>query len=340
MLLRVLTFLLFMMAVNFPASAVEEPWVELPEDQAIRDQTRAAFLAGEFDRLDAWADDYLTSRSRTASGNWKLLLFYSTFGYYPHFLYADYDDATLVRMTGQVQKWIDARPHSRAARIVMGMAIMDRAWLCRGRDALPRIPLECWATYVKYKKQSFDYLMSVRNGAADDPHWYAALLEAMLPEGPKLGDPEATAKEAAGRFGDYGGIYEPIVLIHAPLFGARQETLDDLIEKTADTVGGIEGDIVYARIYLIVAERITREYTFGQTRASWVRLDAGFKAVMERYPTQRYRNAHALFACLARDKRRIRDLTPPVIESGPLAEVWFDREDMAKYCLEYANQPG
>jgi len=337
MLLRVLTFLLIMMALTLHASAVEEPWVELPEDQAIRNQARAAFLAGEFDRLDAWADDYLTSRSRTASGNWKLLLFYSTFGYHPNFLYPDYDDATLATMAAQVQRWIEARPHSRAARIVMGMALMDRAWLCRGRDALPRISLECWATYFKYKKQSFDYLASVRHVAADDPHWYAAMLEAMLPEGPKLGDPEAMAKEAAGKFGDYGGIYEPIVLINAPLFGARQETLDDLIEKTADAVGGTEGDIVYARFYLIVAERITRDCTFGRTRANWARLDAGFKAVIERYPTERYRNAYALFACLAQDKRRIRNLTPRVIASGPLPEVWFDRADMAKYCLDYAN---
>ena len=340
MLLRVLTFLLFMMAVTLPASAVEEPWVELPEDQAIREQTKAAFLAGQFDRLDTWADDYLASRSKTASGNWKLLIFYSTFGYYPHFLYADYDDATLARMAGQAQKWIDARPHSRAARIVMGLALMDRAWVCRGRDALPRISLECWATYFKYKKQSFDYLMSVRQEAADDPQWYAAMLTAMLPEGPQLGDPQAMAREAVSKFGDYGGIYEPIVLINAPLFGARQATLDELIEKAADAVGGTEGDIVYAKIYLIVAERITREYTFGQTRAMWARLDVGFEALLKRYPTERYRNAYALFACLAGDKRRIRDLTPQVIASGPLPEVWFDRKDLAEACLEYANRQG
>jgi hypothetical protein len=337
MILRVLASLLLFIAVTIPASAAKKLWVELPQDQAIWDQTRTAFLAGDFDRFDAWADVYLASKSKTASGNWKLLIFYSTFEY-PHFLYPDYDEATLARMAAQAQKWIDARPHSRAAKIVMGITIMDRAWFWRGPDPLPRIPLESWATYFKYKKQSFDYLTSVRDEASGDPHWYAAMLSAMVPEGPTLGDPDAMIREAIRKFADYNGIYEPIVLINQPKFGAGQQTLDDLIQRTADAVGGEQGDIAYARMYWSVAERISRYKTFFETKASWARIDAGFTALAQRYPTERYRNAHALLACLANDKRRMKELTPAVMASQPLWDVWLD-DDMARACLAYADMP-
>jgi hypothetical protein len=131
--------LLFVIACSEPPVVDKLPAVKRPPETLTDDQQRKTFrdelvllLEQEnFAELERIAHDFTTKKERFPGGDWKLSRFYDAVGYTPT-APKQVDQTDYRRRIAKIQKWIEQKPHSIYANIVLGDAQIGYAWQFRG----------------------------------------------------------------------------------------------------------------------------------------------------------------------------------------------------------------
>ena len=94
---------------------------------------------------------------------------------------------------------------------------------------------------------------------------------------------------------------------------------------------------MYARIYWSASQTQYGRDLFTDSDVIWEKMKKGIDDVLKRYPDQWNINNFALFACLANDKEKARELFN-LIKQPIIWKVWKSEADYQQY-KAWANEP-
>jgi len=182
-----------------------------------------------------------------------------------------------------------------------------------------------------------DFLLAHRAVAEKDPYWFTLM---------------ATVSASLGRepaeiltLVDEGLKVEPhnfdLVIAASARFtperGGDAAKLEAFANAMMERFAPFDGPNIYARIYWQALTTYYKLTLFKTSRVDWTKLKPAIASLVERYPVDVHRNAGALMACLAGDRRMTADLIGDK-KFIPLRNFWQD-PDALDYCRNWAFAP-
>ena len=292
---------------------------EMQDRAAIRAEVAAAFSGEDFARLDAMADEFRRSKSRTSSGLWHLTLFYAGLG--DAFDSEGASDERWTAVEHRIEQWAKRRPDSPTAHVAYGMALIGHAWFLRDDHAADAVPPEAWASFRRYIGRAHDYLLAHKAEASVDPRWYETMLIVARNQDWDARSFRHLLDEALrAEPGFYQTYFAALDYLRCKCRGdvtVVEALADDAVTATRQT----EGTAMYARIYWYASQAQFGNDIFSDSLVAWPKMRASFDDIIKQYPDAWNTNNYARFACLAGDRDKARQLfaligTSPVAEPG------------------------
>jgi hypothetical protein len=292
---------------------------EIRDRHAMDASVAAAFADKDFSRLDAMADEFRRSKSRTSSGLWLLTLFYASLraAIAPH---TASDDGWTEAEHG-LEQWAKAFPSSPTAHIAYGLALTEHGWFFRGNGYANDVPPDAWVPFRKYIARARDYLVAHKAEARIDPCWYETMLDIANAQGWNEEEFRRLLGEALRAEPDFYATYFAAVEYLLPKWHGDVTEVEKFASEAVLATRDIEGTAMYARIYWYASQRQFGNSIFNDSAVVWPKMKAAFDDVIKRYPDAWNTNNYARFACLAKDRSTATQLFAR-IGASPLAEAW------------------
>lgn len=305
---------------------------EIGDRDAIQTVVVDAFGAKDFARLDAMADEFRHSKSRTSSGLWHLTLFYAGLDAAFHSYGAS--DEGWKEVEHSIERWADASPTSPTPHVAYGMALMDHGWFFLDDRHADAVSPDALASFRQYMQRAHDYLLAHKAAASIDPHWYETMLIVARTQGWDVGPFRRLLDEALHA---EPGFYQTYFVALDYLFPKSHGDVT-MVEAFANEAVLLtrqtEGASMYARIYWYASQTQFGNEIFSESLADWPKMRTAFDDVLTRYPDAWNTNWYARFACLARDRDKAYQLFDR-IGASPVAEAW-DPPELFTRCREWA----
>lgn len=304
--------------------------------ETIRQEVISAFLQQDFARLEAMAEQYRRSKSRTPSGLWTLGRFYAAFGsLYPQGtppeVWLEASKATL--------SWAEKFPESPTPRIAHAAILSKYAWEIRGYREAGAVQEETWAPFHENQSSARAYLEQHKSIAAADPHWYALMLSILKTESADDETIKQYYLEGVSREPLYLPTHMEALYNFIPKWGGSAQEVDDFILLATRQVEKPQRDMLYARLYWASASNQYHDKDFfRETRADWPRMRRGMKAVVGEYPDVWNIFHFTNFACYAGDKKTTGEYMSLLQEHE--ADSWFENYTDYKLCKEWVFNGG
>lgn len=310
---------------------------ELEERAKIMATARQNFEVENFQRLEDDSTTYRQGKSRTASGVWKLTVFYSgisealTVRGNPNKIDANFDDLEM-----KVQKWMRRFPDSPTARIAYGILLSNRGWAFRGKGYASEVNPESWAPFRKYVAAARTHMEKNKSIAAIDPRWYELMLSIARSEGWERTAFEELLEEGLSREPLYYQTYFLALEYLLPKWHGGLADIENFAQAAVARTRQQEGSGMYARIYWFASQTHFRNDLFSNSLAVWPRMREGFEDVISRYPDSWNLNNYAKFACLAKDRAKTEEIMKRV-EAQVVPEAWSP-PTLRESCRAWAAQ--
>ncbi|HVI28052.1 hypothetical protein [Hansschlegelia sp.] len=324
----------------------EEDLAHFAKPAPIPDETRARqviaaavtedFAAGRFDRLGATYAAFLAAKATTASGYWKLALFYQ--GVAPlSMLYeagARVDQPSFDALRKQTDAWLAAAPASGGAVIARARLHLSEAMELRHGRAQTALTAEQKAAKATDELSAARKLLDDSKAwASNDPEWWATALQvaqALHADQPQF---DSLVAEAMARESTYDPLIEAVL---ARAAGPRSPaSLPYMLQvMTAASPAG-QANEVYARGVLMIARNNKTSDIPSLTELDWRRAKAGLDVLLARYPSQWNLNAAANLACLARERAVAAQLLGWI--GDDVIEAQWSNWRAPKACLNWAS---
>ncbi len=254
---------------------------EVQEFKSDMDKRAVALLtAGDFPGLDAMARDFRKSQASFATGGWKLNYFYQV-------LSEVGDEAPEkdweVRLA-LLRRWFEADTESITARVAMARALVNYAWHARGNGWASDVKSDAWPLVAERITEAGRILDAARDLPEKCPGWYCAwMMKAMLAGDDRQRYGELFA-EGVHNFPACSSLYVlKVWYLQERWYGTPGEW-QAFAKQSADSLGGENGDALYAQIVWYVHSGRTYGDPIGETGIEWPRARRGFEALRRRYP--------------------------------------------------------
>ncbi|MEQ1514738.1 MAG: DUF4034 domain-containing protein [Lysobacteraceae bacterium] len=327
--MRVLSTLLLTALLGLAAEAGASDPADVPEPGAylaVKNESSDLFIAKNYEALDARMEQYVTRKTRTASGRWVSGPFFEGVLYGTGRPEASHD-ASVARwdlLEKRVQDWAKDRPDSALARLTLAQVIVNRAWHIRGSGYASTVPASAWKPFREQLSRAQRYLDSESRVASRYPEYYT--LKLFVAKG--LGDDrkivDAIFEEGTRRFPGYDPLYFSMVDYLLPKWHGDADQVEAFARDAVMRSRRTEGQGMYARIYWVAAQSQFEDALFRESGVHWKQMRDGFEDVIKRYPDQWNLQNYAHFACQAGDLKTLRKLLPR-IERPVLADAWSGR---------------
>ena len=183
-------------------------------------------------------------------------------------------------------------------------------------------------------------MIDIKPKASALPNWYELMIEIQSSLGRPASERQKTFVEGATRFKTYFPMYFSMENYLEPKWGGSWKAVDDFAKWSVNNTKGSEGQTMYARIYWLVAQGVTRDKNlFKDTLANWPMMKAGFEDLMKRHPKSKWNlNNFAAFSCLAGDKATFLSLRKQM-NRDVLEAAWPDNNslDLCEQKYSYAK---
>jgi hypothetical protein len=308
---------------------------EMQDRAIIAGAARQAFLRGDFAQLESVSHSFRTTKSRTSSGLWKLTLFYAGIatgidaqaGAQPR-------DAAFRELEDRTTRWAEQYPGSPSAHISKSMVHIAHAWAHRGGGFAPTVRPEAWAPFHKYISLARQNLEAHKSVAAADPRWYETMLTVARAEGWERHEFDSLLNEALEREPVFYQTYFLALEYLLPKWHGGTREIEAFAQEAVRRTSEQEGRGMYARIYWFASQTQFQNDLFNESFVAWSRMKEGFEDVIARYPDAWNLNNYAKFACLARDRKKARELMKR-IESTVVVEAW-QPQSLQQRCSDWA----
>lgn len=295
---------------------------ELLQRSDIQNITSLSLLHENYRALDQQANEYRTKKSRTPSGLWKLTLFY----------YAINDFAAINRkdekywssLKSKTEQWIKEYPESPTSYIAHGIVLMRYAWKFRGGGFADTVPDDACEPFHENLIKAKEFLEKNKKIASKDPHWYEVMAAIAIPLNTERSEFQKIIDEGLKKEPLYYQLYFAAVDYYAPKWHGNEEEIEALANWAVELTKKQEGLGMYARIYWCASQTQYGKHLFMDSNVVWKKMKQGIDDVLKRYPDQWNINNFALFACLANDKAKARELFTRI--TNPMYRVVWDSE--------------
>jgi Domain of unknown function (DUF4034) len=293
----------------FEITVVETP--ETRGQKAINNEASQLFFTKDYDKLEALAALYRSSKERYADGAWKL-----------QFLYESIDsintrseriwgqsDVVWANRRQEIQDWINAKSNSITARIAMASFLRNYAWEARGGGYANTVSDEAWRRFSERLNQAAEVLSGAKNLNEKCPFYWSSAMgigRGLQVTRTQFNDLFNEAIQAEPDFEDYYNLRAIFLLPR--WYGDEGEWEKDLAQS-ADRIGGEDGDMLYAQVVWGVHHYDVSGNFFQENPGiSWDRVDRGFNVIEKRFPDSlAAKNERAYLAALEGDKQKARD---------------------------------
>jgi len=268
----------------------------------LQQQIAKLVTIGAYQELENIAADYRINKSRFTDGGWKLNAFYMTFSEGKH------TDSEWRKLIANLEVWYRGYSKSVTAQTALGCAWFGYAWHARGRDFADKVTDEGWKLFRERKGRAYELVKESVARNSDCPERYNLLLR--LANGLGWSEEEywRQFRKAIVFAPEYEQYYLSAAIHLLPRWGGTEGAWLRFAEQSADSAPSGSGNILYALI-------ISRIQQFGEFRTlldsgiSWERLQSGYREMSKKYPNSSWNaNRFALFACLAEDKKTVREI--------------------------------
>jgi hypothetical protein len=290
-------------ALPFNVTIVE---TNLTRAKALSRQARELFKAKDYEKLEQLAAQYQNSKECFPSGEWYLANVIGGIG-----ISGANDEQWQAQFTA-LREWIRIRPKSIFPRLALADALISYAWQARGSDTADKVTEDGGKKFVERATQAHRVLKDAKSLEEHSPEWWPLMMRCGLALGMDKRTEDSLFRQALKEYPDYTFFYCGRAYYLLPRwYGAKGEWEADL-KKSADLLGGDEGDLLYARVIWHLND--VHENIFRENALSWERVDRGFEVMEKRFPDSLSpKSMRAYMAALGADH--------------PTARKYFDRLD-------------
>jgi hypothetical protein len=311
---------------------------ELEQRAEIKAAAKRSFLLNDFDDLERLAASYRREKSRTASGVWKLSVFYDGINdVFIDILKEQRDVAAYDRVEERTRNWVEKYPESPTGHIAHSMVLAERAWAHRGRGAADTVSDAAWALFRQHIAATRAYLEKHKDVASVDPAWYGEMIAIARDQNWDRAKFDALLEEALDREPLFYQNYFTAVTHLMPRWHGDLQQIEDFAQYAVRKTRHLEGQGMYARIYWYASQMEFKNEIFTNSLADWPQMKAGFDDVISRYPDAWNLNNYARFACMARDKPKAVELLAR-IGTSVVSEAWVPI-GLQSQCAQWSSMP-
>lgn len=308
-------------AMALLGAVLAAPATAAPDEsaRAIRQHVDAEFHNGDFEALERPAASYRDPSQRTADGHWKLGAFYQQ----------------LAKTTGRpwigislegaawttIESWQQRYPDSVAALFARVMAMCTYAQMVEWAERSGKLPTEQWTAESAALEDAMRLLDEVRSRAKDDPHWHALRLRVMRLARASPDELIIAHDEALVEWPGYYDTHLDLLDHLMEVWIGRPHLIAAFANTVYERTRSAEGEQVYARLVQHALETKHGHRLFEKLHVDWNRLKAGYRQMIERFPSAKNAQQLAMLACLKGDWTSAAEVFR-TRDEAPSREVW------------------
>jgi hypothetical protein len=287
-------------AMTFVGTVFETP--ETKESRGISNKVTNLLLAKNYDGLDDFFDKLRSSKAIWATGQWKLYNAYCGLC-----LAEAASDAAWSARLAALQSWIAEKPESISARVALAEFLTDYAWKARGSGWADSVTEEGWRQFRQRLDQCTDVLNDAGKLKAKCPVYWSVKMTVALGLQTEKSDFKTIFDEAIQFAPRYQAYFSSRAYYLLPRWYGDEGEWESDLARSADRIGGKDGDAVYARVVWCMQNCIGTTNFFTENNLSWARVDRGFDIIEKEFPDSlAAKSEHAHLAVLAGDRPKAR----------------------------------
>jgi hypothetical protein len=257
-------------------------------------EVKRALAEEQFARLDEIAAKYRADKSRLPGGEWQLQDFYSIVDS------IGTTDAETEARIALLHRWIAARPESITPRVALGGVYHRWAWRARGGSTADQVTLDGWRLFHQRLALGAQELTEAQKLHESCPHLYFEWLTLGLGQDWEPARMRATFEQGVKAEPGYVLDYQLYANYLQPKWDGQPGEASAFAKSAADRLGGVEGDMIYYQIALILIHH--GNPGISAKEMDWARIQRGYTATKERFGvTGRQENRMAYMAWKFRD---------------------------------------
>ena len=299
-------------------------WPDSESSQMFEIQRNAAtFLkAKNYDKLDEIAGQLRLSKKCYANGLWSLCYVYAGLELK--------DTASNEEWENQIaalQAWATAKTNSITARVSLARVLTAYAWKARGGGYAGTVTDKGWQLFGERLNQAKGVLDEAKGLKEKCPVFWTTMMKVALGLQLDKSNFNSIFDKAINFAPDYQAFYMQRARYLMPRWNGNQGELESDLEKSADKIGGEDGDMLYARVVWGIHNEASSENIFKENGFSWERVDHGFKIIEKRFPDSLAAiGEHAYLASYAGNRETAREYLKKTEGKADLA-VWYYKEE-------------
>lgn len=224
---------------------------EFSARKAEMEKIHSQIIARDFAALDSTERTWRVQRSRTATGMWKLELFYNAMWFLgKQFPAPDCSDPA----DDFLAEWRRRSPKSPAPFIVSAKRMLDTAWCYRGSGMASTVSESEWPRFHERVSAAYAMLASHKAVASVDPHYYAVMASVYVDQGRDEDEFVALLKEATAQEPYYYPLYDEAFRYYEPHWFGSYEDEEALAQLAVRLTREKDRSSVFARIYWNAAD--------------------------------------------------------------------------------------
>lgn len=304
MLLSRIVVLVFLVVAGTPLRAETNP-LSVEAEKEARESIRMAVgqmvKARNYEFLNRQAEQYRTTRSRTASGIWNLSMFHEGIDwYFPS--RQQLSEQTWAAWIAELEEHRRANAGEPWPHIALARAWHGKAWWHRGGGWVNEVAPESWRLVEENSRKAQAILLEAKAVASIDPQWYAQMLYVMRLGSRPGHEILAVLHEGVMREPHYFATHIAGGIGLLPKWGGNYEMLDSWIRAAAKSTAASEGQSFYARIYWgLWGQDKDLRVVMQNSPEKWTRMKVGMIDTLRRYPSLHNTRQFLQFACQIND---------------------------------------
>ncbi len=308
-------------AVPFQISSVW-PDAETILSDGFRIQVANLIEAKNYDALDNLAAKLRSSKEQYPGGSWKLGDLYA--GLIPS---RKQPDTEWESRLSKLRDWIKTKPDSITARVALAYVLVDYAWKARGGGWADTVTEEGWQLFGERLRQAVEVLDEAKDLKEKCPVYWSTRMIAGRGLNYDKDQFDEIFNQAVKYTPDYKMFYLRKAQYLMPRWGGDEGELEMFLEKSADKMGGDEGDMLYAQGVWNIHACASSENVFTENGFSWPRVNRGFKIIERRFPDSiQTISEHAYLAAYAGDAAVAREYLKKTSGQAALAIFHYQSE--------------
>ena len=234
-----------------------------------------------YDELEKMGLALKSSQEQFTTGVWRLDEFASSLS----LLGRQASEKEIAQRSNLLKKWLKARPASQFAQVAMAEVQAALAMSRRGDGWIEEIPQDRWQAFAGSIKEAQRLLDDCAQVKDEYVRWYNAADNIALAQSWERVRYEELYKAAATANKTYNQLYFDMALYLSPRWYGKEGEWEAFAASVADTIGGDDGDVLYAQIVWSIARQkvYSSGKLFSEAKASWPRVVKGFEVMLKTY---------------------------------------------------------